>query len=101
VILGLSELNVPVGIAFTLTALVTLSNAIEPFFNLRGRWIIMEDGQARFHRLQADIEFAMANSANGRPAQDEVQEFHERFQTIWTSMSDAWIAERRRGSAQS
>jgi hypothetical protein len=56
VILGLQDLNLWAGLAFSLVAIITVINAIEPFFNWRSRWILMEEGQHRFYRLQDDLD---------------------------------------------
>src|ERR1039457_6776464 len=43
IILGLQHLNFWTGLAFSLVAVGTLVNAVEPFFNWRSRWILMEE----------------------------------------------------------
>jgi len=82
IILGLVELTKPVAAAFILTALVTLLNALEAYFNFRSRWIIMEEGQARFHRLKDDLEFALTTSSPGGLPEPDLHRFHDRFQEI-------------------
>jgi hypothetical protein len=56
VILGLQTLNFWAGLAFALVAVVTVINAVEPFFNWRSRWVLMEETQSRFYRLRDDLE---------------------------------------------
>jgi hypothetical protein len=45
IILGLQKLNVWTGIAFSLVAVVTSVNALEPFFAWRSRWVLMEEAR--------------------------------------------------------
>jgi hypothetical protein len=95
IILGLVELTTPVAVAFVLTALVTLLSALEPYFNFRARWVLMEEGQHEFHRIKDDIEFAVAK-AGGRLPPGEVDGYHRRLSEIWTYLSESWLDERRR-----
>ena len=48
VILGLQDLDFWTGLAFSLVALTTVVNAVEPFFNWRSRWVLMEEARYRF-----------------------------------------------------
>jgi hypothetical protein len=45
VILGLQDLDFWAGLAFSLVALTTVINAVEPFFNWRARWVLMEEAR--------------------------------------------------------
>jgi hypothetical protein len=95
VILGLQELNVWASIAFSLVALTTLAGAIEPFFNWRSRWIVMEDMNARFRRLESDLEYFLAKTKPEALRSDDLDEFFVRNQEIWIEGSEAWLASRR------
>lgn len=100
IILGLVELTTPVAIAFVLTSLVTLVSALEPFFNFRARWVLLEEGQYKFHRIRDDIDFALV-ARNGQLEAAEAEGFHQRMNDTWTYMSESWLSERRRGSGSS
>lgn len=97
VILGLADLSLLVGVGLTLTGLTSVLNAFEPFFNYRSRWIIMEDGRAKLHRLREDLAFQAATSTTGHLSLEQLRDLHERSQQIWAEMSSAWITERRKG----
>jgi len=43
IILGLQQLNFWTGLAFSFVAAGTLVSAVEPFFNWRSRWVLMEE----------------------------------------------------------
>lgn len=100
IILGLEDLSTWAGLAFSFTALVTLLGALEPFFNFRGIWLILEDGQAKTHRLEDDLNFYLAESRETGPDPERLRMFHDRLQRIWQDMSDAWNNQRRSGGPQ-
>jgi hypothetical protein len=66
VILGLQNLTFWASLAFSLVAVTTVLSAVEPFFNWRSRWVLMEDMQARLHRLDHELTYLVANR-HGRP----------------------------------
>jgi hypothetical protein len=49
IILGLQDLNFWAGLAFSLVALTTIVEGVEPFFNWRSRWVLAEAAQHRFY----------------------------------------------------
>ena len=62
IILGLQQLNVWTGIAFSLVAVVTSVNTLEPYFAWRSRWVLMEEAQYKFYRLRDDLTYYIAAS---------------------------------------
>jgi hypothetical protein len=95
VILGLQDLDAWTGLAFSLTALVTTFSALEPFFNFRSIWVLLEEAQAQHHRLHDDLKFYLSQTPDNALDATVLQSYHERFQTIWSDMSSKWIQERR------
>jgi hypothetical protein len=95
VILGLQDLNAWTGLAFSLTALVTALGALEPFFNFRSIWVLLEEAQAKHHRLQDDLRFYLSHTPNDKLDEHELEKYHQRFQQIWREMESAWLQERR------
>ncbi|MGW0882654.1 DUF4231 domain-containing protein [Streptomyces sp. NPDC002671] len=95
IILGLQNLNTWAGLAFALVALGTLLGAVEPFFNWRSRWVLMEEAQYRFQRLADDLEYLMASTAADDLTYDQLGEVFERYQTIWNDLSRTWLEHRR------
>lgn len=55
IILGLQHLNFWTGLAFSLVAVGTLVSAVEPFFNWRSRWILMEEARYRLQRIRESL----------------------------------------------
>jgi hypothetical protein len=95
VILGLQDLDFWASIAFSMVALTTLTGAIEPFFNWRSRWIVMEEMQASLHRLESDLRYFLAKSKPDKIGVSDLDQFHDRLQAIWASASTAWVRSRR------
>ncbi|MFD8866221.1 SLATT domain-containing protein [Streptomyces sp. NPDC059590] len=95
VILGLQNLNAWAGLALACVALVTLLGAVEPFFDWRSRWILMEEAQYRFQRLADDLEYLMASTAADELTFDQLNEIFGRYQTIWDDLSRTWLEHRR------
>jgi hypothetical protein len=55
IILGLQDLDFWSSIGFTLTALVTVTSVVEPFFAWRFRWVLMEEAQYEFYRIADEL----------------------------------------------
>jgi hypothetical protein len=50
------------GLAFSLVAAGTLVNAVEPFFNWRSRWNLMERTQYRLQRIRDELEYLLVKT---------------------------------------
>ena len=70
IILGLQNLNAWTGTAFSLVAIVTAVNTLEPFFAWRSRCVLMEEAQYKVYRLRDQLTYYIAAS-----------------QTIWINQS--------------
>jgi|GEM_PF-2750520 len=81
--------------AFVLTALVTLLNALEPFFNYRALWVEHETALWKFHRLRDKIEYYMAGRSPDLVEADDLNNFHAEYQATWDDLSQSWINYRK------
>ena len=95
IILGLQSLNLWAGLAFALVACVTLFGAIEPFFNWRSRWVLMEDTQYRFQRLADDLEFLVASTPADALTYGRLEPVFQEYQGVWAHLSQNWLEQRR------
>ncbi|MFB7866619.1 DUF4231 domain-containing protein [Streptomyces sp. NPDC056069] len=95
VILGLQNLNAWAGLALACVALVTLLGAVEPFFNWRSRWVLMEEAQYRFQRLAEDLEYLVASTSADDLTFDQLNEIFDQYQAIWGDLSRTWLEHRR------
>ena len=82
-------------IAFALVTLVTVVNAIEPFFNFRALWVEHELAQAEFYSLKRDLEFYLTGADLEELDFSQLDRFHKEYQRIWTNLSRSWIQHRR------
>jgi hypothetical protein len=95
IILGVSNLPTPANIAFSFTAIITLVNSLEPFFNLRSIWVIQEEALAAFRSLHEELRFEVAKTASGKVNEQYLRQIFERYEGVWSSASSSWIGERR------
>ena len=79
IILGLQQLNFWTGLAFSFVAVGTLVSAVEPFFNWRSRWILMEEAQYRLRRIQDELDYYLLKTPAADVALDELDPFFERL----------------------
>jgi hypothetical protein len=66
--------------AFVLTALVTLLNALEPFFNYRALWVEHETALWKFYRLRDKIEYYMAGRSPELVEAEDLNNLHVEYQ---------------------
>jgi hypothetical protein len=95
IILGLQNLDGWTAVGFSLVALVTIVNALEPFFAWRSRWVLMEEAQYRFYRLRDNLLYYMAATPPVELAPDRLKEFFDQYQQIWDHLSERWLEYRR------
>jgi hypothetical protein len=98
IILGLQNLTFWAGLGFSLVALTTTINAIEPFFNWRSRWVLAEEAQHRFYRLQEDLEYLVATRRPDELMAEDLEKLYVRYQEIWDHFAGEWLEHRRRAS---
>lgn len=95
IILGLQSLNTWAGLAFALVALGTLLGAVEPFFNWRSRWVLMEETQYRFRRLADALEYLVASTAPHELTHERLNAVFGDYQEIWDDLCRVWLEHRR------
>jgi hypothetical protein len=95
IILGVSNLPPLANVAFSFTAIITLVNSLEPFFNLRSIWVIQEEALASFRGLHEELRFHVAGAVNGEVDHESLRIIFQRYEQIWAASSSSWIGERR------
>lgn len=78
-------------IAFVLGAIVTVLNALEPFFNFRSLWIEHEEATYRLYRLQDDFTFYLKGKKPEEVSDKKVEEFNKQYSQIWVDVSRRWL----------
>lgn len=94
VILGLQDLDFWAALAFSMVAVLTVLNAIEPYFNWRSRWILMEEMQYRFYRLEDDLAYYLKKTDSDKVSQAEVDRYFDVYQDLWHDVSRRWLEQR-------
>lgn len=95
IILGIQDLDFWTGVGFALVAVATVVGAIEPFFNWRSRWVLMEEQLHQFYRLREDLALRVAATGEGQLTHDIVEQFYRDYRHIWDSTSQRWLEYRR------
>jgi hypothetical protein len=97
IILGLQDLSFWAGLGFSLVALVTVINAVEPFFNWRSRWVLAEEAQYRFNRVKDDLEYLVVTTPKDRLQMEDLTGLYKRYAENWDKFSEQWLENRRQG----
>jgi len=95
IILGLQNLDFWTGLAFGLVAVSTAVNAVEPFFNWRSRWVLMEETQYRLQRIRDELNYTLMRTPPQHLRFDDVDAFFTRTQDVWKDTSLRWLQYRR------
>jgi hypothetical protein len=95
IILGVQDLDFWSGMGFTLVALTTVLNAVEPYFNWRSRWVLMEEARYRFYVLQDDLRYLLLKTSDADLRFGDIDVMYDRYRQIWMSLSEQWIGHRR------
>jgi hypothetical protein len=95
IILGLQQLNAWTGTAFSLVAIVTVVNTLEPFFAWRSRWVLMEEAQHEFYRLRDELTYYIAANQPDQLEQVKIREMFDEYQNIWDRLGNRWLEYRR------
>lgn len=88
------------GTALILGAIVTMINALEPFFNFRTLWIDHEEAIARMYRLKNDVDFYLTGMTPETIEIKRLEAFLDRYKTIWNALNENYIKHRRQDGNQ-
>jgi hypothetical protein len=95
IILGWQDLDFWSGLAFSLVALTTIVNALEPFFAWRSRWVLMEETQYRLYRLRDDLSYYVAGRQPNELDIATINQMFDDYQRIWDQLGNRWLEYRR------
>ena len=95
VILGLQELTFWPSLAFSMVAAVAVLSGVEPFFNWRSRWILMEEAQYRLNRLRDEVDYYLVTTEPAEIDAQKLEGFFSDWQTVWRDVSKRWIQFRK------
>lgn len=100
VVLGIPAIPNRTAVALPMVALVTLITALEPYFNWRSRWVLMEETQYRLNRIRDEIDYYVVTTPAADLDQDRLRRFFADEQEIWRDVSRRWIDFRKLEQAQ-
>jgi hypothetical protein len=100
IVLGIPAIPNRTAIALPMVALVTLVSALEPFFNWRSRWVLMEETQYRLNRMRDETDYYLVTTPAGDLDLDQLRRFFTAQQEIWRDVSQRWIEFRKLDQAQ-
>jgi hypothetical protein len=78
-----------------LGAVLTVLNALEPFFNFRALWVEYETALASFHRLKDELEFYLAGTEPEKLSREKLERLNQEYQQIWANLNRNWIEYRK------
>lgn len=87
VVLGIPAIPGRAAIALPMVALVTLISALEPFFNWRSRWVLMEETQYRLNRIRDEMDYYLVTTPAADLDRDRLRGFFTEQQDIWHDVS--------------
>jgi hypothetical protein len=100
VVLGIPAIPGRAAIALPMVALVTLISALEPFFNWRARWVLMEETQYRLNRIRDEMDYYLVTTPAADLDRDRLRGFFTDQQDIWQDVSRQWIEFRKQDQSQ-
>lgn len=100
VVLGIPAIPGRAAIALPMVALVTLISALEPFFNWRSRWVLMEETQYRLNRIRDEMDYYLVTTPAADLDRDRLRGFFTEQQDIWHDVSRQWVEFRKLDQAQ-
>lgn len=101
VILGIDAIPGRSWIALPIVASVTVLSALEPFFNWRSRWVLMEETQYRLNRLRDELDYYLTVTPPDSVSRKDLDHFFAEQQTIWNDVSRRWVEFRGQDTQQS
>ncbi len=81
-------------LALVLGGLVTLLNALDPFFNFRALWIEHEAALARFQRIKDQLGFLLAGTEANAAYANELERIYQDYQQVWLDLGQTWTQAR-------
>ena len=100
VVLGIQAIPNRTAIALPMVALVTLISALEPFFNWRSRWVLMEETQYRLNRIRDEMDYYIVTTPTSGLDRGRLHKFFTDQQDVWNDVSRRWIEVRKLGQSQ-
>lgn len=83
-------------LAFAFSSIVTVLNALEPFFNYRALWVEHERANAAFFAVKDRLSFYVAGKSDDDLRADDVARLYAEYEAVWTALNQAWSTQRQK-----
>jgi hypothetical protein len=100
VVLGIPAIPGRAAIALPMVAFVTLIGALEPFYNWRSRWVLMEETQYRLNRIRDEMDYYLVTTTSADLDRERLRKFFADQQDVWHDVSRQWVEFRKLDQAQ-
>jgi hypothetical protein len=81
-------------VAFALSSLVTVFNALEPFFNYRALWLAHERANADFFQVKDRLNFYVTGRTDAELDSKQIDSYYAEYESVWTTLNQAWSQQR-------
>lgn len=81
--------------ALIFTAMITFFSSVDMYFNHKGLWVRYVETRNELTYLDTDFKYYVASN-NANIDKEEIDEFHERMQSILNTTSSWWSKERQK-----
>lgn len=95
VVLGISAIPDRAAIALPMVALVALIGTLEPFFNWRSRWVLMEEAQYQLNRIRDEMDYYLVTTSSADLKLPQLRKFFADQQDVWHDVSRQWVEFRK------
>lgn len=100
VVLGIPAIPERTSVALPMVALVTLIGGLEPYFNWRSLWVLMEETQYRLNRIRDEMDYYLVVTPEADISLYRLEAFFKAQQEIWNDVSRRWIGFRKLDQTQ-
>ncbi len=100
VVLGIPAIPGRAAIALPMVALVTLISALEPPFNWRSRWVLMEETQYRLNRIRDEMDYYLVTTPAADLDRSRLSAYFDDQQGVWQDVSRRWMEFRKLDRSQ-
>ena len=95
VVLGIQAIPSRASIALPMVAIVAVANALEPFFNWRSRWVLMEEALYRLNKIRDEMDYYLVTTPAAALKRDKLYQFFLQQQEVWGDVSRRWVEFRK------
>jgi hypothetical protein len=81
--------------AFIIGAIVTLLNALDPFFNYRSSWTAYDQALADFYRIRTLLEYDLTGTNAAQLDPVKLDQYRDAHQAVWDRVQKIWRESRR------